>query len=187
MTDVLLIIDVQKAILDGAARDDRIDEVMAYFKAVVGRLSDLKANAASLDVPIILIQNDGPDGHRLAVGSEGWEIVSDLAPSKVDIVVHKKNCDSFHETNLMEHLKWLGASRLVVGGCMTQYCVETTVRRAVSSGFDVALVSDGHCTGDHGALEQSELIAHHNNTLNGFDAGNCIVQVVPSAEVSFRT
>lgn len=186
MTDVLILIDVQNAILDGAAREDRIETVKAYFNAVVGRLSDLKATAASQHVPTILVQNDGPDGHRLAVGSTGWEIVPELAPASNDIVVHKVSCDSFHETDLMEHLTRIGASRLVVGGCMTQFCVDTTVRRAVSSGFDVVLISDGHCTGDFGTLTQSEIIAHHNNTLDGFDAGECTVSVVPSAEVSFR-
>ncbi|NKW91384.1 isochorismatase family protein [Rhodobacteraceae bacterium R_SAG9] len=186
MTDVLLIIDVQNAILDGAANDDRIKAVKGYFNTVVGRLSDLKESAASQNVPTILVQNDGPDGHRLAVGSKGWEIVPELAPAANDIVVHKVSCDSFHETNLMEHLTQVGATRLIVGGCMTQFCVDTTVRRAVSAGFDVVLVSDGHCTGDSGALTQGEIIAHHNNTLDGFDAGNCVVSVVPSAEVSFR-
>ena len=81
MTDVLLIIDVQNAILDGAASDDRVDAVTSYFETVVGRLSDLKANAASQGVQTILIQNDGPAGHRLAVNTEGWEIVPQLAPT----------------------------------------------------------------------------------------------------------
>ena len=111
----------------------------------------------------------------------------DLAPSSGDIVVHKESCDSFHETDLMDHLRRLGASRLIVGGCMTQFCVDTTVRRAVSSGFDVVLVSDGHCTGDSGELSQAEIIAHHNNTLDGFDAGPRAVSVLPAAAVSFRS
>lgn len=187
MTDVLLIIDVQNAILEGTVSDNRVEAVTSYFDAVVRRLSNLKANAASQGVQTILVQNDGPAGHRLAVNTDGWEIVPRLAPTPKDIVVHKVSCDSFHDTDLLEHLTRVGASRLVVGGCMTQFCVDTTVRRAVSSGFDVVLASDGHCTGDSGALTQSEIIAHHNNTLDGFDAGPCAVSVVPTAEISFRT
>lgn len=187
MTDVLLIIDVQNAILDGTAGDSRIEAVTSYFDAVVERLSSLKAKAASQGVQTILVQNDGPSGHRLAVNTDGWKIVPQLAPTPKDIVVHKASCNSFYETDLLEHLTRVGASRLIVGGCMTQFCVDTTVRRAVSSGFDVVLASDGHCTGDSGTLTQSEIIAHHNNTLDGFDAGPCAVSVVPTAEVSFRT
>lgn len=187
MTDVLIIIDVQNAILDGTASNDRVEAVASYFDAVVELLSDLKAKAASQGVQTILVQNDGPAGHRLAVNTHGWEIVPQLAPTPKDVVVHKLSCDSFHETDLLEHLTRVGASRLVVGGCMTQFCVDTTVRRAVSSGFDVVLASDGHCTGDFGTLLQSEIIAHHNKILDGFDAGSCAVSVVPTAEISFRT
>jgi len=187
MTDILLIIDVQKAILNGAYSGERADEVMGYFSSMVERISDLKSAATAQGVGVILVQNDGPDGHRLAVGSEGWEIVSALTPTTDDIVVHKKSCDSFHGTDLMKHLQRLGTTRLVVGGCMTQFCVDTTVRRAVSMGFDVVLVSDGHCSGDAGALRQSEIIAHHNHTLDGFDAGDNAVKVMSSAEVEFRT
>jgi nicotinamidase-related amidase len=35
---------------------------------------------------------------------------------------------------------------------MTQYCVDTTVRRAVSLGYEVTLVGDGHMTADSDAL-----------------------------------
>lgn len=187
MSDVLPIIDVQNAILDGTASDERINAVTTYLNEVVERLADLKATATSKRIPTILVQNDGPDGHRLAVNSKGWEIRPELAPTQNDIVVHKVSNDSFHDTDLMKHLKRIGASRLIIGGCMTQFCVDTAVRRAVSSGFDVVLVSDGHCTGDSGVLKQNEIIAHHNKTLDGFNAGENLVSVVPSAKLSFRS
>ncbi|MEP2532020.1 isochorismatase family protein [Shimia sp.] len=187
MTDILLLIDVQQAILDGAAGEDRLDDVVGYFTEMVTRLADLKSSAADQGIQTILVQNDGPDGHRLAIGSVGWEIVPALSANAGDIVVHKKSCDSFHETDLMEHLQRLGASRLVVGGCMTQFCVDTSVRRAVSLGFDVVLISDGHCTGDTDVLKQNEIIAHHNQTLNGFDAGDHAVTVMSSADFAFRS
>ena len=31
-----------------------------------------------------------------------------------------------------------------MAGCMTQYCVDTSVRRTVSLGYDVTLAEDGH-------------------------------------------
>lgn len=76
-------------------------------------------------------------------------------------------------------------THLVVGGCMSQYCVDTTVRRAVSLGFDVTLVTDGHMTADSGTLQFSEIVAHHNETLDGFDAGGAKVDVRPAAAVAF--
>ena len=66
----------------------------------------------------------------------------------------------------------------------------TACENAAAHGFVITegvLASDGHCTGDSGALTQSEIIAHHNNTLDGFDAGPCAVSVVLTAEISFRS
>jgi len=66
---------------------------------------------------------------------------------------------------------------------MTQFCVDTTVRRAVRLGFDVLLVSDGHMTADSGGLTFEQIVAHHNALLNGFDAGSHTVRVVPHEQV----
>ena len=66
---------------------------------------------------------------------------------------------------------------------MTQFCVDTTVRRAVSNGFDVVLVEDGHATSDFGVLTADQIVAHHNRLLSGFDAGSRIVTVAPAAAI----
>ena len=181
MRDALVIIDVQNAILDGTAPPDRIEAVHGYFNDMVTRLAALKAAAATAGIKTILVQNDGPVEHRLATGTKGWKIVPELAPNAQDIVVHKESCDSFHQTDLLEQLTQLNASRLIIGGCMTQFCIDTTVRRAVSLGFNVALIADGHCTGDAGELRQDQIIAHHNQTLNGFSAADNSVEVLPAS------
>ncbi len=185
MTDALVIIDVQNAILDGAAADERVADINGYFDAMVKRLSALREKATDAKIPTILVQNDGPEGHRLAVGSDGWKIVPSLAPQENDIVVRKKVCDSFHETDLLDRLSVLGATRLIIGGCMTQYCVDTTVRHSVTLGFDVILLADGHCTGDSDDLRQDQIIAHHNQTLNGFDANDKSVVLMAIRDVEF--
>jgi nicotinamidase-related amidase len=100
-------------------------------------------------------------------------------------VVHKRSCDSFFETDLADRLDERSVTHLVVGGCMTQFCVDTTVRRAVSLGYDVTLISDGHSTGDMGDLGFGQIIAHHNATLDGFDAGNHSVEVRAAGEIDF--
>ncbi len=79
----------------------------------------------------------------------------------------------------------LDISHLVVGGCQTQYCIDTTVRRAVSLGYDVTLIGNAHTTGDTASLQFADIVAHHNETLNGFKAGNARVRVRPAADISF--
>ena len=74
---------------------------------------------------------------------------------------------------------------LVVGGCMTQFCIDTTCRRAVSLGFDVSLVSDGHMTTDTSRLHFPDVIAHHNENLNGLNAGRNRIDVVSADKIDF--
>ncbi len=91
----------------------------------------------------------------------------------------------FHETGLQALLRRQDVSHLVIGGCQTQYCIDTTVRRAVSLGYDVTLIGDAHTTGDTASLQFADIIAHHNETLNGFKAGSARVRVRPAADISF--
>lgn len=68
---------------------------------------------------------------------------------------------------------------------MTQFCVNTTARRSVTLEFDAVLLSDEHCTGDMGELHQKQIIAHHNQTLNGFDADNRSVALSAITGIDF--
>ncbi|MBB6465443.1 nicotinamidase-related amidase [Aminobacter lissarensis] len=185
MSKALLIIDVQNATLRGKGTPERQPLLEAALDDTIGRLRVLQDKARSAGVPAVVIQHDGPEGHRLAVGTEGWEVRPELAPQAGDVLVRKKSSDSFHETDLGARLGELGVSHLVVGGCMTQFCVDTTVRRAVSLGYDVTLVADGHTTADSAHLAHVDTIAHHNETLDGFGAGDAEVDVRPAAEVFF--
>ncbi|WP_131117100.1 cysteine hydrolase family protein [Lichenihabitans psoromatis] len=186
MTTALLIIDVQNAILAGLANgprqaviDDRLDEVAA-------RLGRLKRDAEAAGIPVILVQHDGEAGHRLNVGTAGWQFRDEIAPHSDTIVVHKRSCDAFHDTSLGQRLDDLKIDHLIIGGCMSQFCVDTTTRRAVSLGFDVTLLEDGHATFDFGALKAEQIVHHHNQILSGFEAGSKTVRVVPVEAVKFR-
>ncbi len=176
----LLIIDVQRAILTGLADAARQPAIDARLDRVAARLGRVKRDAELKGVPVILVQHDGDPGHRLETGTTGWRLRDEIAPRYDSIVVHKRSCDAFHDTDLNERLEQLGVDHLVVGGCMTQFCVDTTARRAVSSGFDVTLLEDGHATSDLGTLSAEQIVAHHNKILAGFDAGSKTVQLVPT-------
>lgn len=185
MTKALLIIDVQQAILSGLASPERQPIVDARLDEVAARLGDLKRQAEAAGAPVVLVQHDGDPGHRLEVGGPGWRFRDEIAPRGDTVVVHKRNCDSFHDTDLNQRLAELGVDHLVIGGCMSQFCVDTTTRRAVSMGFDVTLVGDGHATSDFGPLAAEQIVDHHNRILSGFDAGTKQVRVVGADQVRF--
>lgn len=185
MKTALLIIDLQKAILDGAGSPERQPVLDQALDVVATRLGTLRDRARAAGVPVVIVQHDDKFDHRLAKGSPGWELRDEIAPREGDIVVHKTACDAFFETDLSHQLNARGIDHLVIGGCMTQYCVDTTARRAVSQGYDVTLLGDGHMTGDRGDLTHEQIIAHHNLLLDGFDAGTRAITVKKAAEIRF--
>jgi nicotinamidase-related amidase len=185
MTKALLIIDVQNAILAGKGTPERQPLIDSALDGTVARLRSLKELARRQGAPVVLVQHDGNADHRLAIGTNGWEIRSELAPAEGELVVHKRSSDSFFETDLADRLDERSVTHLVVGGCMTQFCVDTTVRRAVSLGYEVTLVADGHMTADSGTLTFAEIVAHHNETLDDFDAGAAKILVRPVADIQF--
>ena len=65
MATVLLIIDVQNAILAGKAQAPRQAELDAVLDDTVLRLQHLQGKAREAGHRVILIQHDGPSGHRL--------------------------------------------------------------------------------------------------------------------------
>jgi endonuclease-3 len=173
----LLVIDVQVGIIEG---------FHAYRgREVLEQINGLLAKARASNTPIIYVQHDGEKGHPLEIGSEGWEIHPDINPCGDDLIIRKRAADSFFETTLQQELEARGIKDLIVTGCMTEYCVDTTSRRAVSMGYDVTLVGDAHTTIDNKLLTAAQIIAHHNALLDGFDAGSHTIAVKPADEVTF--
>lgn len=173
----VLIIDVQVGLVEGF-NAYRGDEVLEHINLI-------RSNARAVDIPIIYIQHDGEKGHPLEAGSEGWRIHPEINPLEGDLVIRKRASDSFFETTLQRELEARGIKCLIITGCMTEYCVDTTARRAVSLGYDVTLVSDAHTTIDNKLLTAAQIIAHHNALLDGFDAGSHAITLRPAAQVTF--
>lgn len=185
MTSALLIIDVQNGVLRepvGPARQAIVD---AAFDAMVGRLQRLQRAARGAGAPVIVVQHDGGPRHRLSPDGDGWRNREEIAPIAGEPLVRKASCDAFFETDLAEHLAGRKVTRLVIGGCMTQFCVDTTCRRAVSLGYDVTLLADGHMTADMGDLSFAQIIAHHNAVLDGFDAGAHSIELRTTDRIAF--
>jgi nicotinamidase-related amidase len=180
----LVIIDVQRGILDipGLTRKKEIDRAL---DDVVLRIRSLAERARQANTPVLYVQHAGRLGHRLEPGGAGWLIREEIAPLPGEPVVPKRACDAFFETSLERELVARKVKHLVIAGCMTQYCIDTSVRRAVSLGYDVLLATDGHTTADTQTLRFEQIVAHHNALLDGFDAGDHEVRVIASPDIVF--
>ena len=131
-------------------------------EGVVARIHLLTGAVRAAGGLVVFIQHDGPAGDTFEPGSDGWRILPALDPRASDAVVHKQACDAFYETDLAAVLERSGARQLVVTGCATDFCVDTTVRAALSRDYDVTVVADGHTTADRPHVAAVALIRHHN-------------------------
>ena len=116
-------------------------------------------------VIVIYVRHSGPSGDLLEHGTSNWQIHPKIAPPDGAKMIDKRTPDAFHETSLMTDLAEAGVGRLLVMGAQTEFCVDTTCRRAFSLGLDVTLVSDGHSTWDNATLTAEQIIKHTNDTL----------------------
>lgn len=157
----LLVIDVQLGMFEESDPVHRGDELLAT-------INDLITRARNAGIPVIYIQHSGRDDHLLEPGSPGWPIHPAIVPAKGELVIHKRHPDSFQETDLQHELEIRGIRHLIVAGIQTEYCVDTTCRRAYSLGYDVTLVQDAHSTWDTEYLKASQIIDHHNQVLEGW-------------------
>ena len=71
----------------------------------------------------------------MAVGQPGVDLDLRLTPAPGDRRVRKTTPDSFLRTTLSDELEAAGASRVVICGYATEFCVDTTVRRAAGWAF----------------------------------------------------
>ena len=171
-----MIIDVQVGLVRLVPRE--------LGDCVLPNIAALLRKSRSSGTPVLFIQHDGPKGHRLEADTAGWAIHPSILPIKGERVIRKKASDSFFETRLAEELRARDIWQLIVVGGMTEYCVDTTCRRAVTLGYDAILVADAHLTADTPVLTARQIIAHHNLLLDGFEAGAHSIQVTPTSEIS---
>ena len=142
MSDIaLLIIDMQVGNFSEANPVYKGNELLTKIKRLVTK-------GRSSQIPIIFVQNNGGSGDPDEYGTSGWEIHPSIAPVEGEVVVQKTTPDSFHKTNLHQELESRGIKKLIIAGLQTEYCVDTTCRRAFTLDYEVILVSDAHSTWD---------------------------------------
>jgi len=170
----LLIIDVQLGMFEES-------DPVYNGEALINTLQDLIGRARAAGIPVIFVQHDGQGDQPLRPDLPGWPIHPAIQPGPAELVVHKHDPDSFQETSLQQELDALGIKNLVVAGIQTEFCVDTTCRRAYSLGYKVTLVQDAHTTWHNEHLQASQIIAHHNLTL-----GNWFVSLKPANGIQFE-
>jgi nicotinamidase-related amidase len=137
----LLVIEVQMGMYEESDPVYRGEELLET-------IGSLLAKAHTAGIPVIYVQHSGSEDHPLHPQAPGWPIHPAIAPAEGELVIHKRDPDSFQETDLQRELETRGIKHLVSTVIQTEFCVDTTCRRAYSLGYDVTLIQDGHSTWD---------------------------------------
>ena len=164
----LLVIDMQNAFGSPGGMFDKAGVPISTIEAAVAptRAAVEAARRAGLKIVYLkmgflpdlsdLGAKDGPNEHfllRLGVKDGvltrdewGTDIVDELVPDDDDTVLYKTRFSGFYRTELDELLKASGIKHLIVTGCTTSICVESTVRDAFFRDYHCVVLED--CTAE---------------------------------------
>lgn len=181
----LLVVDVQRDFCLPGGAFDCLGVDLSMYAPLIPRLARLIDGARAAGVLVVYVQMttledsrmESPAqirfnmrlhaGHaaeplRYAVdGSPGQEIVPEIAPRAGDVVVKKYRSSGFWGTHLDMLLRSNGIETLVVTGCTTEGCVESTARDALFCDYYVVIAEDGVASDDHAQHEASLLLMRH--------------------------
>ena len=89
---------------------------------------------------------NGQESRLLIRDTWNTDVVTELTPHAGDIVLYKHRFSGFYETDLDAILRRAGVKYLIVTGCTTSICVESTIRDAMFRDYSCVLLKD--CTGE---------------------------------------
>ena len=169
----LLVIDVQNGMFS-------LPRKLFNSDAILDNIIFLIEKARKENAIIIYMQHCGNENSPFKEGSKGWKIHPKVLPNENDIVIEKTHPDSFQDTKLNDILKNNNINSIVICGFVTEGCVDTTIRRAGSLGYNLEVAKDCHSTTDSRVLTAEQIINHHNEVFKIFSS------VKRSKEITFK-
>ena len=142
MKPALVIIDIQNDYFPGGKME--LEGSPAASLQAAKLLEAFRARS----LPLVHVQHvsNRPGASFFLPDSDGVRIHANVAPRPGETVIQKHFPNSFRETQLLEHLRALGADHLVIAGMMTHMCVDATTRAAADLGFSCSLAHDACAT-----------------------------------------
>jgi ureidoacrylate peracid hydrolase len=165
---VVIVIDMQNAFGSPGGMFDKAGVPMGAIQAAVGPTRAAVEAARRAGMKIVYLKmgfmpdlsdlgaEDVPNGQFLihmgvrdgVLARDEWatDILDELAPGDDDIVLYKTRFSGFYKTELDELLKGLRVKHLIVTGCTTSVCVESTIRDAFFRDYHCVVLED--CTAE---------------------------------------
>lgn len=142
-----------------AARQAGVMPVFIQMTSLPGRASD---SPAQIRFNLRLHQDNHADPLLYTVaGSRGQEFVPSLEPAEGEVVVKKYRSSGFWGTNLDLVLRSNGITSVVMAGCTTEGCVESTARDAMFNDYYVVIATDAVASDDRQQHDASLFLMAH--------------------------
>lgn len=114
-------------------------------RGIVDNIRERLQEARRQGMPVIYICDaHAPDDEEFEIwpvhavrGTEGAQVVSELAPQPGELVIPKTRYSGFFQTNLEEELHRRGVTGLILTGVVTNICILYTAADAISRGYRV--------------------------------------------------
>jgi nicotinamidase-related amidase len=177
MRQGLIIVDMQQGSFGPATPRYDAENLVLRLNCLAGRVR----GAGGL---VVFVQHVGPEGDPHHPSQPGHALLGDLDVRPEDLRVPKTACDAFLGTPLEAELRARGIAGVIVAGCATDHCVDTTVRAALGKGFATTAPSDGHTTCDRPHLPAGKIIQHHNAIWADFLSPAGAARVCPCEDVA---
>jgi nicotinamidase-related amidase len=183
----LVVVDMQRDFCIPGGAFDKLGVDISMYPPMIPRLARLIEGARAVGVPVIYIQMTTLPGRRAESpaqirfnlrlhlgaggvveplsytpdGSIGQEVIPELAPQPEDWMVKKYRSSAFWGTNLDLLLRSNGIKSLVVSGCTTEGCVESTARDGLFADYYVVIPEDCVASDDRVQHDASLLLMRH--------------------------
>jgi nicotinamidase-related amidase len=188
----LLIVDLQNDFChpDGACHKVEVDT--SAYESVIAGVEKVLETARKRSILVVHIQlvhlpnflSDSPSyirfrlklqemGHSALLpvleGTWGAEIIEPLKPKPGELAVIKRRSSAFWGTDLDMLLRSNGIQTVVMSGCTTEGCVESTARDAMFADYYVVVLEDCVGTDDPAQHEASLLLMRHRFDISTSD------------------
>jgi nicotinamidase-related amidase len=183
----LVLIDMQKDFIDADGEFARLGVDLSTYPAMRRRLAPLVGSARDAGVLVVHIQMttlshhvsdspaqirfnmrmhesaraDGPPLRYTELGTPGHAFVEEFTPREGEPVVRKWRSSGFWGTNLDMILRSNGIETVVMTGCTTEGCVESTARDAMFNDYYVVIAEDCVASDDQRQHAASLLLMRH--------------------------
>jgi nicotinamidase-related amidase len=133
MKTALLIIDMQRVSYFGSARES-MDKAAGCINQA---LNLFREN----DLPVIWIQHNNQQD--VTPKTRAFKLIDKFKPKKTEKFIYKEYENSFHKTDLFEHLVSRGVDTPIISGFCAEYCVLGTYRAAKDYNLTPLLLQRG--------------------------------------------